>query len=104
MSFQHVRDTGGTVIFSIDRTLTGGSKKTVEFAVEHNKPWLHVHPGMKDAAEQLRYFADENEVALNVTLVLELHNRRRIRGVAVGVDHPRLGMVRSAQRFCSESA
>jgi hypothetical protein len=34
MSFQHVRDTGGPAIFSIDRTLIGGSKKTVEFAVE----------------------------------------------------------------------
>ena len=29
----------------------------------------------------------------------ELRNRRRITGVAVGVDHPRRGMVRSAQRF-----
>ena len=29
----------------------------------------------------------------------ELRDRRRIRGVAVGVDHPRRGMVRTAQRF-----
>jgi hypothetical protein len=34
----------------------------------------------------------------------ELRDGGRIRGVAVGVDHPRRGMVRSAQRFCSESA
>ena len=29
----------------------------------------------------------------------ELRDGGRIRGVAVGVDHPRRGMVRSAQRF-----
>jgi hypothetical protein len=34
----------------------------------------------------------------------ELRDGGLIRGVAVGVDHPRRGMVRSAQRFCSESA
>lgn len=53
----NVRDTGGTVIFSIERELTGGSKKTLEFAVKHNKPLLHLYPpGIKDAAEKLRDF------------------------------------------------
>jgi len=33
----------------------------------------------------------------------ELRNGGRIRGVAVGVDHPRHGMVRSAQRFCGQT-
>jgi hypothetical protein len=32
----------------------------------------------------------------------ELRDGGRIRGVAVGVDHPRSGMVRSAQRFCEK--
>ena len=32
----------------------------------------------------------------------ELCDGGRIRGVAVGVDHPRRRMVRTAQRFCSE--
>jgi hypothetical protein len=38
----NVRDSDATVLFSIDPTLTGGSKKTVEFARKHNKPWLHL--------------------------------------------------------------
>ena len=64
----NVRDTGGTVIFSIEPELTGGSKKTVEFAVKHNKPFLHLYPsGIKDAAEKLREFVADNEIAtLNV--------------------------------------
>src|SRR5260221_13110324 len=33
------------------------------------------------------------------SFAFELRNGGRIRGVAVGVDHPRTGMVRSAQRF-----
>ena len=34
-----------------------------------------------------------------ITFAFELRNGGRIRGMAVGVDHPRCGMVRSAQRF-----
>jgi hypothetical protein len=34
-------------------------------------------------------------------LGFERRDGGRIRGVAVGVDHPRRGKVRSAQRFCS---
>ena len=41
----NVRDTGGTVIFSIDSVLTGVSRKTAKFAVKHNKPCLHLYPG-----------------------------------------------------------
>jgi hypothetical protein len=41
----NVRDTGGTVILSIEHELTGGSRKTAEFAVKHNKPCLHLYPG-----------------------------------------------------------
>jgi Circularly permutated YpsA SLOG family len=45
----NVRDTGGTVIFSIAQNLSGGSRKTLELAEKHNKPCLHIHPGVKDA-------------------------------------------------------
>ena len=38
----NVRDTVGTVILSIEHELTGGSRKTAEFAVKHNKPCLHL--------------------------------------------------------------
>ena len=50
LSFSHpqrtewnVRDSDGSVIFSVSPILTGGSKKTVDLAIKHNKPWLHLH-------------------------------------------------------------
>jgi Circularly permutated YpsA SLOG family len=62
-----VRDTGGTVIFSIERELCGGSKKTVEFALRHNKPCLHLHSRQGGAAQGLRDFVADNKIlALNV--------------------------------------
>ena len=42
-------------------------------------------------------------VLLQNTLVFELHNRRRVSGILVGVDDPRRWMVRSAQRFGEEA-
>jgi hypothetical protein len=63
----NVRDTGGTVIFSLGPVLTGGSKKTVEFAVKLNKPCLHAHSGQEDVAQALRDFVGDNEIlTLNV--------------------------------------
>src|ERR1700741_2371226 len=38
----NVRNSDATVLFSIESIIAGGSKKTVEFALEHNKPWLHL--------------------------------------------------------------
>ena len=38
----NVRDSDGTVIFTIKATLTGGSRKTAEFAENHCKPCLHL--------------------------------------------------------------
>jgi hypothetical protein len=37
-----VRDSDGTVVFSVRPTLVGGSKQTVEFAEKHGRPCLHV--------------------------------------------------------------
>ena len=37
-----MRDSDATALFSIEPTLTGGSKQTVEFARTYNKPWLHL--------------------------------------------------------------
>lgn len=63
----NVRDSDATVLFSIEPTLTGGSKKTVEFARKHRKPWLHLCPGEKSSAEKLRAFVEEHRVkVLNV--------------------------------------
>jgi len=35
-------DSDATVIFTIAPTLTGGSKRTAEFAEKHRKPWIHL--------------------------------------------------------------
>ena len=38
----NVRDSDGTVVFSIATALVGGSKQTVEFAIQHARPCLHL--------------------------------------------------------------
>jgi Circularly permutated YpsA SLOG family len=61
-----VRDSDATVLFSIGRTLTVGSPKTMEFARKHKKS-LHLHHGVEDPAGKLRTFLKENSVeVLNV--------------------------------------
>jgi hypothetical protein len=45
----NVRDSDATVVFSIAPTLTGGSKKTVEFTRKSNKPCVHIHTAMPAA-------------------------------------------------------
>uniref|UniRef100_UPI0025796DED putative molybdenum carrier protein n=1 Tax=Ralstonia sp. RL TaxID=1839756 RepID=UPI0025796DED len=37
-----VRDSDATLIFTLDGKLDGGSKRTDEFAIKLNKPYLHV--------------------------------------------------------------
>ena len=62
-----MRDSDATVLFSIQSALTGGSKKTVEFARKHKKPNLHLCAAGKAAAEKLRAFVEEHRVkVLNV--------------------------------------
>ena len=38
----NVRDSDATVLFSLNRVLSSGSKKTLEFARHHRKPHLHL--------------------------------------------------------------
>jgi len=65
----NVRDSDGTVIFSIAPELTGGSKLTAELAAELKKPWLHLSQ-LQDGLEavgRLRVFISENHIrVLNV--------------------------------------
>ncbi len=42
----NVRDSDATLIFTLDDRLSGGSKRTAEFADAHGKPWLHIRPGV----------------------------------------------------------
>ena len=64
----NVRDSDGTVIFTLAESLSGGSKRTAEYAAKHNKPWIHLNGcAGSDAAEMLRDFIEKNNVqALNV--------------------------------------
>lgn len=41
-----MRDSDGTIIFTLASELAGGSKRTAEFAEKHKKPVLHVHRGI----------------------------------------------------------
>jgi Circularly permutated YpsA SLOG family len=36
--------------------LTGGSKKTVEFAKKHQKPWIHLAAGDPGVAQRLKHW------------------------------------------------
>lgn len=60
----NVRDSDGTIVFSMGRILTGGSVKTVEFARKHNKPCLHIHSAQSDAVKSLRSFVRNNRVKI----------------------------------------
>lgn len=65
----NVRDSDGTVVFSVGESLTGGSKKTVEFAQKHGKPVLHLsrNGGRVTLEMALRRFIEEHKIkVLNV--------------------------------------
>jgi Circularly permutated YpsA SLOG family len=63
----NVRDSDATVIFSITPELSGGSKEPLELAHRHDKPCLHLHPGLPGASEGFRAFLQKNKVkVLNV--------------------------------------
>jgi hypothetical protein len=63
----NVRDSDATVLFSIQPTLSGGSKRTMEFARKHKKPWLHLCAGDNAAADKLKALVVEHRVkVLNV--------------------------------------
>jgi hypothetical protein len=64
-----VCDSDATVLFSIAPILSGGSKKTLEFAGEHKKPCLHLCAGDEAAADKLKAFVEEHRVKiLNVAV------------------------------------
>jgi len=65
----NVRDSDGTVIFSIAPVLTGGSRQTAELACRHRKPRLHLVRERDEvvAAGRLVEFLAEHEIrVLNV--------------------------------------
>jgi len=65
----NVRDSDGTVIFSIAQEIFGGSKLTAELARRYKKPCLHLSHKVdgEKAAKKLRQFLEENKIhILNV--------------------------------------
>jgi hypothetical protein len=64
----NVRDSDGTLIFTLGEKLSRGSAKTVFFAEVYGKPFLHVHPGLsyQPAADVLRFVRDNNIKVLNI--------------------------------------
>jgi hypothetical protein len=74
----NVRDSDGTIVLSIAATLSGGSKKTLDLARKHRKPYLHIHAGQADAADRLRTFSAEN-----VIHTLNVAGRARVRNQAL---------------------
>ena len=65
----NVRDSDGTGVFSIAPVLTGGSKKTIELALKHHKPVIHIarDGGPASPAQVLLRFVQDNKIkVLNV--------------------------------------
>jgi len=66
---KNVQDSDGTVIFTMSPKLTGGSKKTAEFAAKHHKPWIHLHSRLfGDQPERLllQFLTEHNIETLNI--------------------------------------
>jgi hypothetical protein len=65
----NVRDSDGTVIFSISTQLSGGSAKTEVFARQYQKPCLHIskEKDAERARDMLKEFVAQHEIeVLNV--------------------------------------
>jgi hypothetical protein len=64
---KNVLASDATVIFTIAPKLTGGSKKTADFAINHSKPYVHLHSQLSNAQQRLLAFVREHHVeTLNV--------------------------------------
>ena len=63
----NVRDSDGTVIFSLRRRLTGGTRLTEELARKYKKPLLKIVAPGRDAKRSLAMFLRKNNIrVLNV--------------------------------------
>lgn len=64
----NVRDSDGTVIFTMSKDLSGGSMLTAKFAQKHGKPMLHIYPGVNYQPELglLRFVEAQEIKVLNI--------------------------------------
>ncbi len=61
----NVRDTDGTIVFTFDPQITGGSLRTVDFAKKHKKPCLQISRGSLFQPEGLiQEFIKEHDIKL----------------------------------------
>ena len=61
----NVRDTDGTIVFTIAKEISGGSMRTVDFAKNHKKPCLHVSQAeSNDPASSVRDFITQHDIKL----------------------------------------
>jgi hypothetical protein len=63
----NVRDSDGTVIFSISSHLTAGSALTETFALQYRKPYVHIHRASTRPAAMLLAFLCQYDIhVLNI--------------------------------------
>lgn len=63
----NARDSDGTVVFTLSPTISGGSKKTLDFARKHGRPAIHLHSGTPMPANTLAEFVRSHSIKrLNV--------------------------------------
>jgi hypothetical protein len=63
----NVRDSGGTVVFTLAKEVTGGSLRTINFAKKHKKPWVHISksgPVSTEPALLLQNFIDTHGIEI----------------------------------------
>jgi hypothetical protein len=60
----NVRDSDGTIVFSIEPMLKGGSKKTIEFAKKHKRPVIHISRKTGQPTEKLLEFIRTNRIRI----------------------------------------
>ncbi len=63
----NVRDSDGTVIFSLSPSLAGGTLHTLECARRLQKPWCHLWRGKPDPVSELQRFLEDHAITkLNI--------------------------------------
>jgi len=61
----NVRDSDGTIVFTLARQPTGGSLRTIQFARKHKKPCFHVFPGESyQPALKIQNFVAEHTIGI----------------------------------------
>lgn len=56
----NVRDSDATVVFTLSKTPSGGSKKTITLAKKHKKPCLHLHRELLAVPDKLVAFLEKH--------------------------------------------